>query len=188
MGDDAMNWLHTILILAVAFVAVFVEAWFDGFRDVLGAQIDFLPALMVYAGVTNGRGTIALVAVCGGLWFDSLSANPLGVSVLPLLLIGLLAHRGRELLSSEHPAAQFFLGTAASALQPLAALFILLNIGAAPLLGWKSLWQWAVMALGGGLFTPVCFALFNRIHRAIDYQPAHKMPFRPDREIKRGRT
>lgn len=182
-----MNWLHTILILAVAFVAVFFEACFDGFRHVLGVQIDLLPALMVYAGVTNGRLTIALAAVCGGLWFDSLSANPLGVSVLPLLWIGLLAHRGRELLASENPAAQFFLGAAASALQPLAALFILLNIGSLPLLGWKSLWQWVVLTLGGGLFTPVCFALFNRIHKALEYQPAFKSAFRPDREIKRGR-
>jgi rod shape-determining protein MreD len=182
-----MNRLHTILILAIAFLAVFFETWFDGFREALGAQIDFLPALMVYAGVTSGPFTVALTAVCGGLWFDSFSANPLGVSVLPLLLIGLLAHRGRELLSSEHPSAQFFLGAAASALQPLAVLFILLNIGDFPLLGWKSIWQWVVMAVGGGLFTPVCFGLFSRFHQAFDYQPLLKSSFRPDREIKRGR-
>ena len=183
-----MNWLHAILILAAAFGAVFFEAWFDGFRNVLGTQIDLLPALMVYAGLTNGLFTIALAAICGGLWFDSLSANPLAVSVLPLLLIGLLAHRGREFLSREEPAAQFCLGAAASALQPLAVLFILLNIGAPPLLGWKSIWQWGGMTLGGGLFTPVCFALFNRFHRAFDYQPAPHPAFRPDREIKRGRV
>jgi rod shape-determining protein MreD len=175
-------------MLAAAFVAVFFEVWFDGFRNVLGTQIDFLPALMVYASLTHGVFTIALTAVCGGLWFDSFSANPLGVSVLPLLLIGLLARRGRDLLSSELPAAQFLMGAAASALQPLGVLFILLNIGAAPLLGWKSIWQWAVMTLGGGLFTPVCFALFHCIHRALDYQPAPQTPFRPDRQIKRGRV
>jgi len=182
-----MNWVHTILILAIAFMAVFFEAWFDGFRAIFGAQIDFLPALLVYTGVTNGRFTIFLTALCGGLWFDSLSANPLGVSVLPLLLIGLLAHRGRELLAIEHPVTQFFLGAAASGLQPLAALFILLNIGALPLLGWKSIWQWMVMVVGGGLFTPVCFALFARFHWAFDYQPIYKPTHRPDREIKRGR-
>lgn len=182
-----MNRLHTILILAAVFVAVFFEACFDGFRNVLGVQIDFLPALLVYAGVTSGRFTIAMAAVCGGLWFDSFSANPLGVSVLPLLLTGLLAHRGRELLASGQPVTQFFLGAAASALQPVAALFILLNIGALPMLGWKSPWQWAVLTLGGGLFTPVRFALFNRIHRALEYQPILKTSFRPDREIKRGR-
>jgi hypothetical protein len=188
MGDDAMNSLHSILILAAAFVAVFFETTFDGFRNVLGAQIDFLPALMVYAGLSNGLFTVALAAVGGGLWFDSLSSNPLGVSVLPLLLIGMLAHHGREVLWREHLGAQFFLGAAASALQPLAVLFILLNIGALPLLGWKSLWQWIVMTLGGGLFTPVCFAIFSRIHRALDYQPIPQPSFRPDREIKRGRV
>ena len=182
-----MNWVHSILILASVFAAVFFEAWFDGFRNVLGAQIDFLPALMVYAGLTNGLFTIVLAAVCGGLWFDSLSVNPLGVSVLPLLLIGLVAYRGREVLSRDDATTQFCLGAAASALQPLAVLFILLNIGTLPLLGWKSLWQWVVMALGGGLFMPVCFALFRRFHRAFDYQPNSQAPFRPDREIKRGR-
>ncbi|MGP8199935.1 MAG: hypothetical protein ACLQU4_10575 [Limisphaerales bacterium] len=183
-----MNWVHSILILAVAYAAVFFEAWFDGFRNVLGAQIDFLPALMVYAGLTQGLFTIALAAVCGGLWFDSLSANPLGVSMLPLLLIGLAAQRGREWVASDHFTARFCMGAAASALQPLAVLFILLNIGQPPVLGWKSLWQWAVMTVGGGLFTAVCFALFNRFHQALDYQPVSQASFRPDREIKRGRV
>jgi cell shape-determining protein MreD len=183
-----MNWLHSILILAVAYAAVFFEAWFDGFRNVLGTQIDFLPALMVYAGLTHGLFTIGLAAVCGGLWFDSLSANPLGVSMLPLLLIGLAAQQGREWVASDHFPARFCMGAAASALQPLLVLFILLNIGQPPILGWKSLWQWVLMTLGGGLFTPVCFALFTRFHKALDYQPVSQTSFRPDREIKRGRV
>jgi rod shape-determining protein MreD len=182
-----MNRLHSILILAGAFVAVFLEAWFDGFRDVLGAQIDLLPALMVYAGLSEGPLTIILTALCGGLWFDSLSSNPLGVSVLTLLLIGLLAYVGRDVLAREHAAAQFALGAAASALQPLVTLFILLNIGSAPLLGWKSLWQWIVLTVGGGLMTPLIFAFFNRIRRAFEYQPVPESSFRPDRQIKRGR-
>ena len=182
-----MNWVHTILILGAAFIAVFVESSFDGLRNFLGAQIDALPALMVYVGLTNNVYAVFLTAVCGGLWFDSLSANPLGLSVLPLLTIGLVAYRGRETLSSQHPAAQFFLGAVASAFQPLAALFILLNIGLTPLLGWKSLWQWLVMAVGGGLTTPVWFALFRRFHHAFDYQPSNQSSFRPDRQIKRGR-
>lgn len=183
-----MNGLHTMLILGAVFAAVFVESSFEGFRHWLGAQIDFLPSLLLYAGLTKDIYTIILAALCGGLWFDSFSANPLGLSVLPLLLIGMLAHRGRELLWSEHVLAQFLLGTVVSALQPLAALFVLINIGKLPLLGWKSLWQWLVMAVGGGLFTPFCFAVFKRFHHAFDYQPARQATFRPDREIKRGRS
>jgi len=183
-----MNWLNSIFILAVAFVGVFLEASFDLWRDLFGAQISVLPALMVYTSLSSGISTVALLAVCGGLWFDSLSANPLGVSILPLFFIGFLIFKKRDLLLREHTFAQIVLGLAASALAPLLTIFLLLNLGGAPLLGWKSLWQWFVMTFGGGALTPICFWLFDRINRALNYQPQVETSFRPDREIKRGRS
>jgi cell shape-determining protein MreD len=182
-----MRWRPTLFVLAAAFVAVFLEATVGLWRKLLGAQVDVLPALMVYAALTLGFATIVLLAICGGLWFDSLSLNPLGASVLPLLLIGLLIYRSRELLLREHLFAQVVLGVAAGAVQPLGTLFILLNKGQTPLLGWLTLWQWLVMAVGAGLVTPICFKLFDCLHRALEYQPVTQTSFRPDREIKRGR-
>jgi cell shape-determining protein MreD len=176
-----------MFVLAAAFVAVFLEASAGLFRNLLGAQVDVLPALMVYTALTLGFASIVLLAVGGGLWFDSLSLNPLGVSVLPLLLIGLLIYRSRDLLMREHVFAQAVLGLAAGAVQPLATLFILLNTGQTPMLGWLSLWQWVVMAAGCGAATPVCFKLFDRLRGALEYQPVTQTSFRPDREIKRGR-
>ena len=187
MGDFTMNWRPTMFVLAAAFVAVFLEASVGLLRNLSGAQLDVLPALMVYAALTLGFTTILLLAICGGLWFDSLSLNPLGASVLPLLLIGVLIYRSRELLLREHLFAQVVLGLAAGAVQPLGTLFILLNKGQTPLLGWLSLWQWLVMALGCAAITPLCFKLFDRLHRALEYQPVTQTSFRPDREIKRGR-
>ena len=182
-----MSWRPTMFVLAAAFLAVFLQAA-GVFRDILGTQIDLLPSLMVYAALTHGFATIVLLALCGGLWFDSLSLNPLGVSVLPLLLIGLLIYRSRELLMREHVFAQVTLGVMAGAAQPLATLFLLLNAGATPLLGWVSLWHWAVMAAAGGAVTPVCFKFFDRLRRTFEYQPETQTTFRPDREIKRGRA
>jgi hypothetical protein len=177
-----------MFILAAAFVAVFLEASTSLCRNLLGAQIDLLPALMVYAALTHGFSTIVLLAVCGGLWFDSLSLNPLGASVLPLLASGLLIYRSRDLLMRELVYAQVILGAAAGAAQPLGTLFILLNAGAAPSLGWISLWRWVVMAAGAGAATPVCFILFDRLRWAFEHQPVTETSFRPDREIKRGRA
>jgi cell shape-determining protein MreD len=182
-----MNCLPTIFILAVAFLAVFMEGCCDLPRHWLGAQVDLLPALMVYTSLTHGVATIVLLACCGGLWFDSLSLNPLGVSVLPLLLIGLLIYQSRDVLLRRHTFAQVVLGVAAGAAQPLGTLFLLLNLGYGPLLGWFSLWQWIVLAAGGGVITPLCFELFDRLHRAFDYQPSTSETFRADRQIKRGR-
>jgi rod shape-determining protein MreD len=179
--------LNFILVLAAAFLAVFWEAAFSGIHHLVGAQIDLLPALMVYASLCGGLTTLSCAALLGGLLFDSMSANPLGVSVLPLFVVGLLIYRQRELILRDQPFAQFILGLAASAAVPLLTLLLLLTTGHAPLLGWGRLWQWLVMTLGGAVATPVLFQLFDLSDRALNYRRAGEVTFRPDREIRRGR-
>src|SRR5258707_756926 len=144
-----MSWLHTFLVLAAAFLAVFLQATFNGVRNLLGAQIDLLPSLVVYTALSGGLATLALVAVCSGLWFDSLSANPLGISVLPLFFVGFLIHRYRGLILRDQLYAQWVLGLSASAAAPVLTLLLLLNTETRPLIGWFSLWQWLVMAAAG---------------------------------------
>lgn len=181
-----MKTVNTILVLVAAFVAVFLEAAV-GTRGLLGAQLDLLPVIIVYASLYAGLGGMTLVAVLGGLAFDSLSANRLGVSMLPLFLIGFVIHRKQELILRDQLYAQFILGLAACGTAPLLTLLLLYTTGATPAIGWGSLWQWLVMTLGGGLLTPVCFRLFGRLNRTFFYQPEMVTSFRPDRQIRRGR-
>jgi cell shape-determining protein MreD len=183
-----MNWLNPTLILLTAFVAVFLEAACGAPRQLLGAQIDILPALMVYTALTSSFGMVTALAVLGGLWFDSLSANPLGVTILPLYLAGLLIHTRRGLILRSQTYAQFVLGLFASAMVPALTVLLLLSMGRSPLLGWGSLWQWIVMSMGGGVLTPVCFRLFDGLERALTYRPVNENSFRPDRQIRRGRS
>jgi len=182
-----MSWLNTLFILVIAFLVVFWEAAFHGLSHLLRAQIDFLPALMVYASLTGGLATVCLLAVLGGLGFDSLSANPLGVTVLPLFVIGLGLHLYRDLILRDQFFAQLSLGLTASALAPVLTLILLLTTGHRPLLGWGTLWQLLVMSIGGGIATPVCFELFKFINRTFGPPQVSESSFRPDREIRRGR-
>jgi hypothetical protein len=183
-----MNPLNTFLILAAAYLAVYLESAFGGLRSVLGAQIDLLPALMVYASLTADLATVALLAVLGGLWFDSLSANPFGVSILPLFLPGLVVHFSRELILRQATYAQFVLGLALSAGTPLLTLLLLLTAGHLPLLGWGTLWQWIVMSVGGAVATPLCFKVFGWLQRGLVHNSDVQSSFRLDREIRRGRS
>lgn len=182
-----MNLFNTILIFAAAFLAVFAEAAFQWPRHLLGAQVDLLPVLMIYAALNTNIPTVSLLAVLGGLSFDALSANPLGVSILPLFAVGFPICLRRDLILRELPFAQVFLGGAASAAVPAMTALLLLSSSQEPLLGWGSLWQWLVMVAGGALATPVIFALFNWCQHALGYQPQTESSFRPDREIRRGR-
>lgn len=188
MGKDRMtNWHTSALVLLAVFLAVWWEGAFNGMRRLLGAQIDLLPALMVYASLCTGLVTVSAVALLGGLWFDSLSANPLGVTVLPLFIIGFLIHLNRELILREQTFAQFVLGLGASTGAPVLTLLVMLTTAHTPILGWGSLWQLTVMALGGAVATPVCFELFGWLHRLFVHSADLPSSFQPNREIRRGR-
>jgi len=182
-----MNFFQPILILSFAFLAVFGEATLSAPRQWLGAQIDLLPPLMIYAALNADIVTVSLLAVLGGLWFDSFSANPLGVSILPLFIAGFPIYLRRELILRDLPFAQVLLGTAASALVPALTLLLLLNGGKQPLIGWGTLWQWVVMTAGGAAATPVIFRLFEWCGRTLGYRPHTEIGFRPDREIRHRR-
>jgi rod shape-determining protein MreD len=183
-----MTWLNTILVLVAAFLAIFWEAAFGGIRHLTGAQIDLLPPLIVYASLCAGIRTVALLAFLGGLWFDSLSANPLGISVLPLFFIGLVIYANRELILRDQTFAQLVLGLGASAAAPVMTLLLLLTTGRGPLFGWGTLWQLIVMSVGGAAATPVIFELFGWLRRTLIHRHPSESSFRPDREIRRGRS
>jgi cell shape-determining protein MreD len=186
VGDGAVNLVRTSLVLLAAFLAVYLEAACTWPRRLLGAQIDLLPGLMVYASLTTGVTTVTLLAAVGGVCFDSLSANPTGISVLPLFAIGMAILQVRHLILREQAYAQWVLGLAASALMPLLTLLLLYTLGKSPLIGAGSLWQWLVVSVGGAVLTPLCFVVFDRLEQALSYHPRHQSSFRSDREIERG--
>lgn len=183
-----MNPFQTILILVAAFLAVFLETALSAPRHLLGAQIDFLPAIMVYAALNAGLPTISLVAILGGLWFDSLSANPLGISILPLFIVAFPMYLQRDLILRDLPFAQLVLGAAASAIAPVLTLLMLLSGSREPLLGWGTVWQWIVLTAVGAIATPFFFALMDWCNSALGHPPNRETSFRPDREIQRGRN
>lgn len=183
-----MNRLQPILILLAAFLAVFWESAFPGTSRWLKTQVDLLPALMVFASLRSSLALVGALAVGGGLFFDSLSANPLGVTILPLFIVGFAIYWRRDLILRDQPYAQFILGAAASAATPALTVLLLLTGGATPLLGWGSLWQWLVMTTAGAVATPIVFYIFDWCERAFGYQRVTETSFRPDREIRRGRN
>jgi len=182
-----MNWPHVLSVLAVAYLAVFAESRFSLFRTVLGGQVDILPSLLVYTGLTAGLPTVTVVAVVSGLWVDAWSAHPLGPTMVPLAGVGILAHAWRGVIVRGDLRTQFLLGAGACAAVPLVTLGLLIAAGESPLAGGWFAWRWLVAAVVGGALTPLFFRFFDMLHRALDYPLEPSPSFRPDREIDRGR-
>jgi hypothetical protein len=182
-----MTWTHPTLLLVAAFLGVWAETQFALFRNLLGAPLHVLPSLMVVTALQSSTRMTTLLAVLGGLWFDTFSANPLGVTILPLFVVGMGIRGFEAMLLRDLPYAQFLLGAAAGILVPLFTLASLLSLGLNPRLGLATFWQLGVMGVTGGLITPALFHIFVRVERALNYPAMTESSFRPDREIKRGR-
>jgi len=68
------------------------------------------------------------------------------------------------------------------------AMLILLSAREELVLGWFSLWQWAVLTLLGGLLTPLLMTALDATRNALSYQRVAENSFRSDRQIRRGRN
>ncbi|MCP5525532.1 MAG: hypothetical protein H7A47_01830 [Verrucomicrobiales bacterium] len=179
--------VRTALLLAAGLLAVFLQVAWDLPRRLLATPLNLLPALMVVAALIRPPGAWRMLAVVGGLAQDAFSANRLGVSVVPLYLVGWVMFAWRELLLRELAFAQFILGAAASAVVPLLTLGTLMSLGETPLLGWRQAWQWLAGAVVGGVLTPLLFQALSRLDAGFSHPTVSPAAFRTDREILRGR-
>ncbi len=180
--------LNLVALALMSYVAVFAAARYQGARSLLGAQFDFLPGLVVVGAMLHGLSAVFVVAIVGGCLFDSISANPLGVTTFSLGIVGAAVFFNRELLLRDQIYPQFILGAGASAAAPVLSYLGVSALGGHPLIDWATLWVWLMVTVMGGLATPMWFAIFRKVERALHYQVIPESTIRADREIDRGRS
>lgn len=164
-----MNREQLIALFAATFLAVFLEVWLDLPRAWLSTAVSFLPSVLVYAAVRYPVHGITLVAVVGGLWHDSFSANPLGTSTAALFAAGYVLQRNREVIMHQLLFSRVVLGFAAGVVVPM------LTLGLMSVTQREVPWHWALpgqillQGLAAAVFTPLIFRLFARFHRDFTF-------------------
>ncbi len=182
-----MNWITPLLLFVVTWLAVFSSTQFAPVSSWLAAPLSFVPAMIVYAALTSHLVLTTSLTVFAALGLDALSANRIGVSVLPMFLAGFVIHTRRQVILREQAYAQFWLGLGTAVWVPLGTLLVMSFGQREPISGWSTVWQLSVNGLFNGVLCPACFVLFDALRRTFDYQPVAESSFRPDRQIKRGR-
>jgi hypothetical protein len=182
-----MTRVPTIALFFFTWLAVFGQTQFPVVTDWLAVPLTVLPALMVYTALTHGIFTVAILAVGAGLGVDSLSANPLGVSILPLFAVGFALQLRQHLILRDQTYAQFWLGLAAGLAVPIFTWVLLHLDSRPPIAGPFLIWQLFLIGIVNAGVCPALFKLFDTLRETFDYQPMTEGSFRPDREIKRGR-
>ena len=182
-----MNQLTFVLLLGVAVLLAFVEGRGILRDGVFGIRIDVLPILVAYAAMRGGLFSLIGLCVVSGLFFDSLSANPLGVSVLSYTVVGVGMIQLRGLILRDQALVQVILGAAVAILNPSINLFLVWFLGLNPVVGWGTLLQLGVMGISGAVMAPFFFLLFDWLEAALTYEEEPFSRFRSEVEIKRGR-
>jgi len=182
-----MTRVPTIALFFFTWLAVFGQTQFPVLTNLLATPVTVLPALMVYAALTHGIVTVAVLAFGAGVGADSLSANPLGISILPLFAVGFVLQLRQHLILRDQIYAQLWLGLAAGITIPGLTLGMLYLDSQQPITGPFLLGQVFLTGILNALLCPALFAFFDALRRTFDYQPMTEGSFRPDREIKRGR-
>jgi rod shape-determining protein MreD len=99
-GVRSMDWTHTVvvglaLVLVVPFAALLQVTVAIDFELLRGAP-DFLAVVVVSLGLLRGPETGAVAGFAGGLTFDALAWEPLGLAALIYALVGYAAGRYGE--------------------------------------------------------------------------------------------
>ncbi len=205
-----MNWVHPTALLIGTWVLVFLQSWCTGLRLWIHAQPELLSGMVVYSALFASLPTTVAVALLAGLGSDSLSSGPFGLGAVPLLLLGVLLHRRRDVILRDSRWAQASIGGVAGlcvALGSFVLLFLFwplvssgsaaasapftpevrMGLGDLPVAGVGRLWQWFVAGVTGAVVTPLIFRVFRWVDATCNYQVAPSLIRSGDREIDRGR-
>ena len=180
-----MKGFFTLTILLTALALIYAASAWHLPRQLTGAQLNPLPALMLVVALRAPISAITALAMGGSLFQSALSSGPVGASLLPLYALGLIVHLNTHSLSQHHIGPRFALGAIAGGLVPAVTLGLLLLSGHEPLVGWFTLWQWSVGILGSGIFAVLFFPLLDWLDRSVEEQPL-AAPYDTTTRIVRG--
>ncbi len=183
-----MNRVPITLLFLTTWLAVFCQTQFPILSGLLGIPLDIRPALIVYAALTHGLPTVVGIAVVASLGTDALSANPIGASLVPCFMLGMVLNLRRHLLLREQRYAQIWLGLAGGIAVPLVTWGLLMIDSRPAPMGFGVLLRILLLGFLNAAACPALFVVFDGLRELFDYKPIPEMGFRKDREIKRGRT
>ena len=183
-----MSGLTLLLFVVVSWIFVYLQVQGIWFRHWIGSGISFLPAFIVYTAWAQPVWVATCITILSSLWLDALSNQPLGLSLIPFVVVAVVVQDRRQMLVTHEFRMQFWLGAAASLAVNIMTYTLLRLISVDFIASWGTWWILLVSAVLNGIACVVLFPVFNRLRYALEYQPILAPTYRYDREIKRGRN
>lgn len=181
-----MTRFELLTLILVTYLLVCFQISFEGIGFWMQGYIHF-PTLVIAYSVSTGRREIGFgLCFILGLWLDSLSMTPLGISILALLATRVVAEKVWRNWSGDPYLGLFAPGFAVGILYPLFAVLLMSVLGESPLTGWRFMISLVMSGLTMGLLSPIFFRVLNGLLNTLNFKPISAMRANELREIRRG--
>lgn len=180
-----MKKFELLTILLAAYFLVCLQISFHSIGFWIHGYIQF-PALAIIYSSTRKLSEISWIyCVIVGLWVDSLSMNPLGLSILTLIACNALSMKTRKALIGKPWLSNFSSGFITGSLYPCLTVILLLLFGESPVTGWRFILSVALSGLVIGLLSHPFKNLMDFIIAQLEFKPAAHYRESEMREIER---
>jgi len=169
--------LNRTLLIFVALLLVVLQSTLANVVSLAGAKIELLPALVVYCSMSASLPTALLVAFCGGMFQDVLSAGRLGLSALPLCGIAVVFTNFRPLLFRDFWVIQAVLGGLAAFAASVWMVLCQLVAAGPNTVTLRTAFTVFWVVVTSALLTPLLFRLLDRLIRLIGHEPGKLEPY-----------
>ncbi len=164
---SSQKYRDCIVLVCVALVLIWLQGWCNIPRRILGVQPELFPVLVLYCALYRTWAELFIVTGVGSVFYDSLSLNPLGCTLLSTLLVSYVIHSNRSVVLFDRVRVQMMLGAGISVVIPFLTLFQLMNLSVPPFMNWAVLWTFVVLAGAGAIFAPILFWVLDKFFQRL---------------------
>jgi rod shape-determining protein MreD len=166
--------LNRAFLICIAVLVVVIQSTLANVITIQGTKIELLSALVVYCSMATSLPTSLLVAFCGGLLQDVLSAGRLGLSALPLCGIAVILSNARPVLFRDQFIVQALLGGAAALFTSVWMVLCLLATAGRVTISFSMIATIFWVLLSSAILTPLVFRLMDKLIRLMGHEPGRE--------------
>jgi rod shape-determining protein MreD len=181
-----MNSFELTTLIIASYLLVCLQVTFDGILLWMHGYIWFPCLVLTYAVIRQPAPVAWILCVITGFWIDSLSLNPLGLSILALGLATFGAGRAYRNFAGDRFLSIFAPGFIMGTSFPLAAVTFTAILNQNPLGGWRIAVSILLSGLVTGALSPVFQRVMDIILGSMRFKPVYHTEPREIREISRG--
>lgn len=162
-----------LVVIALSFFLFWIQSGVIFFSGILGVKLNLIPVVALYIALYRSWSELFAFVVVSCLLYDSVSLNPLGATLLSLIIPTYVVYSYRSVLLLDSLWVQMFFGFLVTVFSEGATLLILTGLPVTPTIDGTLVWTFVVLGVTGSVLAPIVFGILSLLNEKIDKMRPH---------------